>query len=55
MVWSGNYHEDSGENRLTSVNACGDQVDQIIQDFQSRRNGGNGFLRIYVFVPAEQR
>ncbi len=49
MVWSGHYHKESGENLILTKNSCGDDVQQIVQDYQSRENGGNGLLRIYEF------
>lgn len=55
LVWSGHYHKVDGENRLESTNLCGDKVEQIVQDYQSRERGGNGLLRIYVFTPAKQK
>lgn len=55
MVWNGHYHKTDGENRLTSINSCGDKVEQILQDYQTRENGGNGLLRIYTFTPQEKK
>ncbi len=49
MVWSGHYHKKTGENMITEKNICGQDVYQIVQDYQSRENGGNGLLRIYTF------
>lgn len=49
MVWSGHYHGDDGENHIITKNSCGDDVNQIVQDYQSRENNGNGLLRIYEF------
>lgn len=51
LVLSGHYHNSTGENRLISKNSCGENVHQIIQDYQARENGGNGLLRIYNFMP----
>ena len=48
MVWSGHNH---GENRISSVNSCGKTVNETVQDYQDRENGGNGWLRIYTFTP----
>lgn len=49
MVWSGHYHGKDGENMMLTKNSCGQDVYQIVQDYQSRINGGNGLLRIYTF------
>lgn len=54
LVLNGHYHEDDGENRLDSINNCGDTVHQVTQDYQSRDSGGEGLLRIYNFIPEEQ-
>ena len=50
MVWSGHNH---GENRISSVNSCENTVNEIVQDYQDRENGGNGWLSIYTFTPAK--
>ena len=52
MVLSG--HE-PGESRLTSTNACGQPVHQLLQDYQNYSNGGDGWLRYYVFDPANNQ
>ncbi len=49
MIWSGHYHQKTGENKIVTKNSCGEDVNQIIQDYQGRENGGNGLLRIYTF------
>lgn len=54
MVWNGHYHKTDGENRITTKNACGQDVVQILQDYQDRENGGNGLLRIYTFTPSKK-
>lgn len=51
LILSGHYHNKDGENRLISQNSCGENVYQIVQDYQARTNGGNGLLRIYKFMP----
>jgi len=51
LVLSGHAHSGDGENRLTSTNDCGKPVEQIVQNYQDRKNGGNGLLRIYKFYP----
>jgi len=48
LVVSGHY---SGEARRTSDNACGLPVHQILTNYQSRTNGGDGWLRYYTFRP----
>ncbi|MCX6718847.1 MAG: metallophosphoesterase [Candidatus Taylorbacteria bacterium] len=50
MVWSGHNH---GENRISSLNSCGKNVNQIVQDYQTLENGGDGWLRIYIFTPTK--
>jgi hypothetical protein len=52
MVLNGHYHKTDGESMLVSKNSCGNDVEQIIQDYQAREVGGNGRLRIYTFDPA---
>lgn len=42
MVLSGHYH---GEARLTSTNAAGKPVFQLLSDYQDYSNGGDGWLR----------
>ncbi|WP_347756837.1 PKD domain-containing protein [Agrococcus sp. ProA11] len=43
---------DLGEANRTDLNSCGQPVQQILTDYQSRANGGNGWLRYYTFDPA---
>ncbi len=54
MTWNGHYHMTDGESMLVSKNACGNDVHQIIQDYQARESGGNGRLRIYEFDPEQK-
>ena len=49
MVISSHY---PGESRRTDVNACGQPVHQVMTDYERRANGGNGWLRYYVFQPS---
>jgi fibronectin type 3 domain-containing protein len=49
MVVNGHY---PGEGRLTSTNSCGLPVHQVLTDYQSRANGGDGWLRYYTFRPS---
>lgn len=51
MVWNGHFHETDGEFMNTNTNSCGKPVQQIIQNYQAREEGGNGRLRIYTFDP----
>jgi hypothetical protein len=44
-----------GEARRTDDNLAGNPVHQILADYQGRDNGGNGWLRILEFVPAENK
>ncbi len=55
MVWNGHFHNTDGENRITSLNSCGQPVEQILQDYQTREKGGNGLLRIYTFTPETKK
>jgi hypothetical protein len=49
LVLSGHFHKFDGENKIESINQCGKKVYQMVQDYQSRINGGGGLLRIYIF------
>ncbi|WBU38618.1 metallophosphoesterase [Homoserinibacter sp. YIM 151385] len=56
MVVNGHWHDgENGEARRSDPNACGRPVHQILTDYQSRANGGDGWLRTYTFTPAEDR
>jgi hypothetical protein len=50
IVLCGHMHE---EARRTDDNLAGQPVHQLLANYQSRPNGGNGWLRIMRFVPAE--
>jgi len=50
LVLCGHMHE---EARRTDNNLAGQPVHQLLANYQSRPNGGNGWLRIMRFVPAE--
>ncbi|MFE5410493.1 metallophosphoesterase [Microbacterium sp. NPDC056569] len=53
MVVNGHWHDgDIGEARRVDANDCGRPVHQILSNYQSRANGGNGWLRYYTFDPA---
>ncbi len=54
MVVNGHWHDgDIGEARRADANACGQPVQQILSNYQSRTNGGDGWLRHYTFTPSE--
>lgn len=55
LVLSGHFHTGDGENKIESINKCGKNVYQIIQNYQGRINGGNGLLRIYTFFPRRKQ
>ncbi len=44
-----------GEALLTSTGVHGNQVHQILSDYQGLNNGGESWLRYMVFVPAENK
>ena len=52
MVINGHY---PGEGRRTDLNACGLPVHQVLMDYQSRANGGDGWLRYFTFKPSENK
>ena len=52
LVISGHY---LGEARRTDVNDCGKPVYQVVQDYQGRANGGDGWLRYFTFEPEENK
>jgi len=52
MTNSGHF---TGEARLTSKNDAGQDVHQLLVDFQGRTNGGNGYLRVMKFIPSANR
>jgi hypothetical protein len=43
------------ENMITSKNAAGKQVYQIMSDYQNDAKGGNGWLRYYKFIPSQNK
>lgn len=52
LVLNGHFHNgDAGEARRTDPNRCGDPVHQILSNYQSRANGGDGWLRYYTIDP----
>jgi hypothetical protein len=52
MVVNGHY---PGEGRRTDLNDCGMPVHQVLMDYQSRANGGDGWLRYFTFKPSENK
>ncbi|MEI7900893.1 MAG: metallophosphoesterase [bacterium] len=54
LVLSGHILND-GLGRLTSVGVKGNKVHQILANYQMKPNGGNGWLRIMTFLPAEKK
>ncbi|MEZ6048314.1 MAG: hypothetical protein R3C11_22620 [Planctomycetaceae bacterium] len=39
----------------TSTNDAGEPVHEMLVDYQNLENGGNGWLRVLEFVPAENK
>jgi len=54
LVLSGHILND-GLGRLTSTGDHGNRVHQILANYQMKDNGGNGWLRIMKFSPAENK
>lgn len=54
LVLSGHVLND-GLGRLVSEGDKGNKVHQILANYQMKRNGGNGWLRIMKFLPAEHK
>jgi hypothetical protein len=52
LVLNGHY---PGEANRTDLNACGQPVHQLAADYQSRVNGGDGWLRYLLFKPTENK
>ena len=52
MVINGHY---PGEGRRTDLNNCGQPVHQLLSDYQSRANGGDGWMRLYRFKPVREQ
>jgi len=55
MVLCGHWSGAGGEWKQVSKNDAGEDVIEVLADFQSRDNGGDGWLRIIRFEPAENR
>jgi len=54
LVLSGHVLND-GVGRLDSIGNNGNTVHQIVANYQIYENGGNGWLRIMKFIPAEDK
>jgi Calcineurin-like phosphoesterase len=52
MVNCGHFHE---EYRQTSKNAYGQDVHEVLADYQDDANGGNGFMRLMTFDTAANK
>ena len=55
MVLCGHWTNAGGEWHQVSANNAGQPVFEILADYQSRENGGNGWLRLITFVPKENQ
>lgn len=55
LVLSGHWWPAGGEARQISTNDAGQPVIEILADYQMRDNGGDGWLRLLHFEPAEKR
>ncbi|HYM96421.1 MAG TPA: Ig-like domain repeat protein, partial [Candidatus Sulfotelmatobacter sp.] len=42
----------AGEAARSDLNNCGQPVEQVVQDYQSRNGNGDGWLRYYTFRPS---
>ena len=51
MVLCGHWANAGGEWHQVSANKAGQPVVEILADYQTRENGGNGWLRLITFVP----
>jgi hypothetical protein len=52
LVMNGHF---SGEFNQTSVNKAGQNVFELVMDYQSRANGGDGWMRMMQFRPGDNR
>ena len=55
LVLSGHIPVDDMLGRLTSTGAGGNKVHQILVNYQSLENAGNGWLQIMTFVPQDNK
>jgi hypothetical protein len=54
LIVSGHNHgTNNGETSRVEQNTCGDDVAMHLADYQSRPNGGNGWLRLLTFTPVD--
>jgi len=54
LVVNGHNHAgELGEAYRTMNNSCGQPVRMVLADYQSRVNGGDGWLRYFVFKPSQ--
>lgn len=53
LVLSGHVTDGAGVARVADLGVNGNLVNQIMSDYQSFTNGGNGYLRIMKFHPAQ--
>jgi len=52
LVMNGHF---SGEFNQTSINKAGQEVFELVMDYQSRANGGDGWMRMMQFRPGDNR
>ncbi len=55
LVLCGHWAVAGGEWRQVSRNDAGDDVLEVLADYQTRENGGDGWLRVIRFEPAENK
>jgi hypothetical protein len=56
MILNGHYSNgNAAEARITGINNAGRPVYQILTDYQSRNRGGDGWMRLITFEPANRR
>lgn len=53
MVLNGHFHENGGEYHQTSENVEGQQVFEMLANYQRREKRGNSLLRLIAFEPGE--
>ncbi len=52
MVLNGHFHKGDGERHQISLNDAGQEVYEIMADYQRYPNGGEGYLRLLQFDPS---
>lgn len=55
MVLNGHFHDNDGERHQVSYNAAGLPVYEMIANYQQYANGGDGYMRLIQFDPANAR